>query len=134
MYDVSLGVLLMMYKPRVKKLGYVEDMVSNIDVHKQYFIEHLWDTTAIPSSEVVRTAEWKYFRYRFIKAPEYLYNLKSDTMESINLATDPKYKKILENIRQECDAQLKNTRKRNLIHSNLPKISSILPEGLGALK
>jgi arylsulfatase A-like enzyme len=58
----------------------------------------------IPSSEGVRTAKWKYFRYRLIKAPEELYDLEHDPLEKNNLAADIKYSKILAKLRKECDS------------------------------
>ncbi len=68
--------------------------------------EHLWELKEIPSSEGIRTERWKYFRYRFIDAPEELYDLKNDPLESINLAADPQYKSILRRLRDECDRQI----------------------------
>lgn len=67
-------------------------------------LEHLWDNPNIPSSEAIRTERWKYFRYRLIKAPEELYDLKNDPLEKKNLASDIKYAKILDKLRKECDA------------------------------
>lgn len=69
-------------------------------------IEHLWKLPEIPSSEGIRTAQWKYFRYRFIETPEELYDLTNDPLEIRNLATEPDYKDILEKLRKECDAQI----------------------------
>ena len=65
--------------------------------------EHLWNFKDIPSSEGVRTEKWKYFRYRFIKAPEELYDLENDPKEINNLAGDPAYKEILSSLREECN-------------------------------
>jgi arylsulfatase A-like enzyme len=62
-------------------------------------IEHLWKLPDIPSSEGIRTDKWKYFRYRFINAPEELYDLKSDPMETKNLALDQTHQKILRKLR-----------------------------------
>jgi arylsulfatase A-like enzyme len=62
-------------------------------------IEHLWEFENIPPSEGVRTAEWKYFRYVNNKSWEGLYNLKSDPKETNNLANNPEYKNVLENLR-----------------------------------
>ena len=76
-------------------------------VRKEILFEHLWDIPQIHSSEGIRTEEWKYFRYRFINAPEELYNLKKDPMEKINLAQNPKYRDILDKLRSECNAQIK---------------------------
>ena len=44
-------------------------------VRKEILFEHLWKLPEIPSSEGIRTNKWKYFRYRFIEAPEELYDL-----------------------------------------------------------
>jgi len=67
--------------------------------------EHLWNFKPIPSSEAIRTKEWKYIRYRTIEAPEELYDLKADPDEKYNLADNPKYKKILVKLRKECASQ-----------------------------
>ena len=67
-------------------------------------IEHLWDNPDIPSSEAIRTERWKYFRYRLIKAPEELYDLKNDPLEKNNLASDKKYSTILDRLRKQCEA------------------------------
>ena len=67
-------------------------------------VEHLWENTDIPSSEAIRTERWKYFRYRLIKAPEELYDLKNDPLEKNNLASDIQYAKILAKLRKECEA------------------------------
>ena len=75
-------------------------------VREAILFEHLWNLSQIPSSEGIRTEEWKYFRYRFINAPEELYNLKNDPMEKINLAQDPEYKDVLDRLRNECNAQI----------------------------
>ncbi|NBR57105.1 MAG: sulfatase [Chitinophagia bacterium] len=56
---------------------------------KSILIEHLWKLPEIPSSEGIRSANWKYFRYRLISAPEELYDLKSDPLEKNNLAANP---------------------------------------------
>lgn len=67
-------------------------------------LEHLWDNPNIPSSEAIRTERWKYLRYRLIKAPEELYDLKNDPLEKKNLASDIQYAKILDKLRKECEA------------------------------
>jgi alpha-L-rhamnosidase len=74
---------------------------------KAILFEHLWKLPEIPSSEGLRTTKWKYFRYRFIEAPEELYNLKDDPMETINLISDPEYNDIVEQLRIECDARIR---------------------------
>jgi len=64
-------------------------------------IEHLWKLPDIPSSEGIRTDKWKYFRYRFINAPEELYDLKNDPMETKNLVQEKSYQKILRKLRHK---------------------------------
>lgn len=66
-------------------------------------IEHLWEFEHIPPSEGVRTPEWKYMRYVNDKSSEELYNLKKDPKEIDNLAANPDYKKVLEELRRKCD-------------------------------
>lgn len=68
--------------------------------------EHLWNFDPIPSSEGLRTQKWKYFRYRFIKAPEELYDLENDPLEKINLAADKDYTGVLDEMSKECDRQI----------------------------
>jgi arylsulfatase A-like enzyme len=72
---------------------------------KSILIEHLWKLPEIPSSEGIRTARWKYFRYRLIKAPEELYDLQKDPLETINLARDIKYKKVINKLRKLSDSR-----------------------------
>jgi arylsulfatase A-like enzyme len=77
-------------------------------------IEHLWDYPQIPSSEGVRSDRWKYFRYRFIDAPEELYDLKNDPLETRNLASLPKYADVLAELRKNCEASAKKYSARKL--------------------
>ncbi len=72
---------------------------------KSILIEHLWPLREIPSSEGIRTDKWKYFRYRLIEAPEELYDLKNDPLETTNLAGIKKYAPILKKLRKECETQ-----------------------------
>jgi arylsulfatase A-like enzyme len=81
--------------------------------------EHLWDFPQIPSSEGIRTNEWKYFRYRFIAAPEELYNLKSDPAERVNLAGNPDYTTVLAGLRKECDARIEKYKSAKLCPDNV---------------
>lgn len=61
------------------------------------FCEHLMDNKRIPKWEGVRTELYKYARY-FEQEPvyEFLYDLKNDPTEFKNLASDPNYKNVLE--------------------------------------
>jgi arylsulfatase A-like enzyme len=71
-------------------------------LHRDFIlIEHLWKLPDIPSSEGIRTDKWKYFRYRFINAPEELYDLKNDPMETKNLAQEQSHQKILRKLRHK---------------------------------
>ena len=73
---------------------------------KELMIEHLWDFQPIPPSEGIRTEQWKYFRYRTIKATEELYDLENDPQELNNLAINTKYKIILQNMRNKLDQKI----------------------------
>jgi len=79
---------------------------SSKDKRKELMIEHLWDFEPIPSSEGIRTEQWKYFRYRTIKATEELYDLENDPQELNNLASNTKYKIILQNMRDKLDQKI----------------------------
>ncbi len=83
-------------------LPYVKEGKSD-EKHETILVEHLWEISEIPSSEGIRSDDWKYFRYRFIDAPEELYNLKKDPLEKNNLALDPAYDVLLHNFRNELE-------------------------------
>jgi arylsulfatase A-like enzyme len=74
-------------------------------VRKNILIEHLWKLPEIPSSEGIRTARWKYFRYRLIKAPEELYDLQNDPLETINLAGDARYSKQIKMLKKQLNVR-----------------------------
>ena len=76
---------------------------KNKNKHERILIEHLWEIPQIPSSEGIRTEKWKYFRYRFIDAPEELYDLENDSLEINNLSGKKEYEEILVKLREECD-------------------------------
>jgi len=83
-------------------------------------IEHLWELPQIPSSEGIRSDRWKYFRYRFIDAPEELYDLDNDSLEIHNLATDPKYDKVLQIFRKELKYRINQYYNAKLVSDFVP--------------
>jgi arylsulfatase A-like enzyme len=70
-----------------------------------FFVEHLFDHPEIPKHEGVRGERFKYARY-FEQIPVYeeLYDLLDDPLEARNLAADPEYLEILEELRGLTDA------------------------------
>jgi len=76
---------------------------DNENRRTESLFEHLWNFDPIPSSEGIRTEKWKYFRYRFINAPEELYNLEQDPLETINLANKPGFEAVVDSMRNECE-------------------------------
>jgi alpha-L-rhamnosidase len=89
-------------------------------VREAVLFEHLWKLPQIPSSEGIRTNKWKYFRYRFIQAPEELYDLENDPLETKNLAQDHAYKKVVEQLREKCNAQIEKYTKAKLNSDIVP--------------
>jgi len=79
---------------------------KEIEGRTSILIEHLWKLKQIPSSEGVRTAKWKYFRYRFLNVSEELYDLELDPMETRNLAKYEVYKPILDSLRNLCNQKI----------------------------
>jgi hypothetical protein len=100
-------------------MPYVKNRKPEI-VRKEILFEHLWKLPEIPSSEGIRTNKWKYFRYRFIEAPEELYDLVNDPLETNNLAKDPEYRKVIDKLRKECDSQIEKYTKAKLISDYTP--------------
>lgn len=78
------------------------------DWRKDIFCEHLMENEFIPKWEGVRTKRYKYARY-FDQDPafEFLHDLKKDPTELKNLASDPKYKDVLEQMRARTDSYIK---------------------------
>ena len=83
--------------------GYTTKGQSPAKNRDAFLCEHLWNFTPIPASEGVRTRDFKYFRYREHPEHEELYDLKKDPLEKNNLAGDRRYRKKLEELRNECD-------------------------------
>ncbi len=83
--------------------GYTTGKQSPAKNRDAFLCEHLWKFKPIPASEGVRTREYKYFRYREHPEHEELYDLIKDPLEKNNLAGERKYRKILEELRNECD-------------------------------
>lgn len=81
-------------------------------------IEHLWKLPDIPSSEGIRTKVWKYFRYRFINAPEELYDLKKDPLETKNLAQEQSHQKILRKLRHKFTQKVQQLRDEQLVEES----------------
>jgi arylsulfatase A-like enzyme len=73
---------------------------SPADWRRYFFVEHLFDHPAPPKHEGVRGERFKYARY-FEQVPVYeeLYDLLEDPLETSNLAADPDYLEILEELR-----------------------------------
>lgn len=93
---------------------------KNEEKRETILVEHLWELPKIPSSEGIRTDRWKYFRYRFIEAPEELYDLENDPKEINNLALDPKYNIILHMFRNELETKVKKYTDAKLVSDFTP--------------
>ncbi|NKB89066.1 MAG: sulfatase-like hydrolase/transferase [Acidobacteria bacterium] len=65
-----------------------------------FFVEHLMEHESIPKHEGVRGERYKYARY-FEQDPVYeeIYDLHADPLETTNLATDPGYRGLLDELR-----------------------------------
>jgi arylsulfatase A-like enzyme len=93
-------------------------------VRKDILIEHLWKLPEIPSSEGIRTARWKYFRYRLIKAPEELYDLQNDPLETINLAGVARYSKQIIKLKKQLNAHSEKYTSEKLVPDE-PEITNM---------
>ncbi|MFT5495142.1 MAG: choline-sulfatase [Kiritimatiellia bacterium] len=67
-----------------------------------FFCEHLMNNAAIPKWEGVRGVRYKYARY-FEADVEFLHDLKKDPDELQNLASNPEYKEVLDQMRARTD-------------------------------
>jgi arylsulfatase A-like enzyme len=74
------------------------------DWRTDFFFEHLFERKNIPKSEGVRTERWSYVRW-FEQKPlvEELYDHEADFDEAHNLAGDPKFADVLEQLRKRTD-------------------------------
>ncbi|HSH15849.1 MAG TPA: sulfatase/phosphatase domain-containing protein, partial [Verrucomicrobiae bacterium] len=71
---------------------------------KEFFYEHLFHHPGLAKSEAVRTERWKYMRYvETNPLHEELYDLARDPYETHNLAGEPGYRAILDDLRQRHD-------------------------------
>jgi arylsulfatase A-like enzyme len=72
---------------------------------KVWFFEHRFpDGGWIPSSEGIRTHNWKYIRYTDVAAPfEELYDLRKNPAETVNLIANPAYRKQREALTRYCN-------------------------------
>jgi arylsulfatase A-like enzyme len=70
----------------------------------EVFTEHLWDHPAIPRTEAVRTARFKYIRYPQHPEFEELYDLEDDPRETKNLAASDGQRDRLAELRRHCDS------------------------------
>jgi len=69
-----------------------------------FFCEHLFDHPRIPKWEGVRGQRYMYARYfQHLPEGEFLYDLKKDPKELVNLVHDPEYADVLAKMRQRCD-------------------------------
>jgi arylsulfatase A-like enzyme len=68
----------------------------------EFFYEHPFEHKTIAKSVALRTPDYMYARYTDYNYEE-LYDLKLDPDETVNLAKDEKYNKILEFLRKRCN-------------------------------
>jgi len=79
---------------------------EHIPWRTQMFCEHLFNHPKIPQSEGIRTAHWKYIRYRQYPNFEELYDLVCDPREEHNLAGDKRYAAKLLELRKSCNEKI----------------------------
>lgn len=134
MYEPSLRVPLIVFDPRKEGGTRNSAFALNIDVtatifdlagakvpktwqgvslnspdlakRKEFLTEHLWQTPIIPPSEALRTERWKYFRYINDPSHEELYDLSVDPLEKNNLADDPAFQTILQELRTRMEKKI----------------------------
>jgi len=78
---------------------------GDTDWRNDFFCEHLMDNKSIPQWEGIRANRYVYARY-FEQKPvfEFLHDLRTDSDQLVNLASDPQYKNILARMSRRCDA------------------------------
>lgn len=100
------------------------------NIRDTVLLEHLWIFDQIPASEAIRTDDWKYFRYVDDHRLEFLFNLKSDPDERMNLARDPGHQSTLRQLRAALERQaLLHNDKQGSIPSSLNTTLKWLPGG-----
>ena len=85
---------------------------QRIGWRQDFLVEHLYDIPYIPQSEGVRTAKYKYFRYRDDPDHEELYDLEKDPWEMENLAEQKKHLMKLGELRERCDEWIRSSEER----------------------
>ena len=73
------------------------------DWRTETFHEHFAVRNRIPAYEGIRTERYKYARYIDHDNYEFLHDLKKDPNELVNLAGNPKFKKVLQDLRDLTD-------------------------------
>ncbi len=76
------------------------------DWRNETYHEHFAVRNRIPAFEGIRNHEYKYVRYFDHGNHEFLHDLKNDPDELENLATNPKYKKLLKGMRERTTKRL----------------------------
>lgn len=88
---------------------------SEAPSRKDFFLEHVGIIEVenpIPDSRGVRSGEWKYIRYVNVEPEvEEMYHLKEDPLESRNLANDPEYSEIKDQLRERYDFYMESLQK-----------------------
>lgn len=79
---------------------------SDIGWRKTILLEHLYNHPQIPQSEAIRTANWKYIRYREHTEFKELYNIGNDPREENNLAGDSRFKRQMTMMDRQCDLMI----------------------------
>jgi len=87
----------------VSLAGFTQKKKSPVINRDAFLCEHLWDRKDIPSSEGIRTENYKYFRYRDYPEYEELYDLKNDPYEEINLVENKAFEIKLIELREKLD-------------------------------